>query len=332
MSKKVNPTTIGAFVIGGLALTIAALGYLGAAQFFSEHEGFVSYFQSSVSGLSVGAPVKFRGIPIGQVTGVNFYRDPETTDSYIEVLLEVDLDVLAELGAAVDVTDREIVNDAIDRGVRAQLQLESFVTGQLYIGIDLRPESGPPRLVNPDGPFMELPTIPPPMAELGESAGEVLARLGAVDLPAISTNLAALLDRLNNKLDALDVRQLTDAMVGTLTAVQQLAESDDIPLALEQLRGTLDAFESMAQSLDQRLDPMLARFDTTAMTLNATLQSLNASAERTNAMFAPEASFRYELERMLAELSKTAQAMSQLVVFLERNPRAPLTGKPINQR
>jgi len=332
MSKKVNPTTIGAFVIGGVALAIAGLAYLGAAQFLSEREGFVCYFQSSVSGLDAGAPVKFRGIPIGQVTGINIYRPPETTDSYIEVLLEVDLDVLAELGAAVDVTDREIVNDAIDRGVRAQLQLESFVTGQLYIGIDLRPESGPPRLVNPDGPFMELPTIPPPMAELGESAGEVLARLGAVDLPAISANLAALLDRLNNKLDALDVRQLNDAMVGTLTAVRRLAESDDIPLALEQLRGTLDAFESMAQSLDQRLDPMLARFDTTAVTLNATLQSLRSLSERTDAMLAPEASFRYELERTLAELAKTAQSISQLVEFLERNPRAPLTGRPINQR
>ena len=332
MSKKVNPTTIGAFVIGGVALAIAGLGYLGAAQFLSEREGFVSYFQSSVSGLNVGAPVKFRGIPIGEVTGISFYRAPGATESYVEVRLEVDLDVLAELGAAVDVTDREVVDDAIDRGVRAQLQLESFVTGQLYIGIDFRPESGPPRLVNPDGPLMELPTVPPPLAELGESAGEVLARLGAVDLPTISASLTALLDRLNNKLDAFDVRKLNDATVGTLTAVQRLVESEDIPLALAQLRGTLDAFQSIAQSLNQRLDPMLARFDTTAVTLNATLQSLRASAERTDAMFAPEASFRYELERTLAELAKAAQAMSQLVEFLERNPRAPLTGRPVNQR
>ena len=91
MSKKVNPTTIGAFVIGGVALAIAGLAYLGAAQLFSEREGFVCYFQSSVSGLDAGAPVKFRGISVGEVTGINIYRPPETTDSYIEVLLEVNL-------------------------------------------------------------------------------------------------------------------------------------------------------------------------------------------------------------------------------------------------
>ena len=63
--KEANPKLIGVFVIGGLALFVAALLFLSSRDLFTPKSIFVAYFQQSVNGLNVGAPIRFRGIPVG---------------------------------------------------------------------------------------------------------------------------------------------------------------------------------------------------------------------------------------------------------------------------
>ena len=70
MSKPIRTTAIGAFVIGGIAIFIAALAVLGSGKFFDKSLHFIAYFEGSVKGLSVGSPVRFRGAQIGTVTDI----------------------------------------------------------------------------------------------------------------------------------------------------------------------------------------------------------------------------------------------------------------------
>src|SRR5262245_55212021 len=89
MGSKINPTTIGAFVVGALVLLIAGVLLFGGGKFFQEKVPYVLFFDSSVEGLNVGAPVIFRGVQIGQVTAISAIADPQTFDVRIKVQVEL---------------------------------------------------------------------------------------------------------------------------------------------------------------------------------------------------------------------------------------------------
>src|SRR4051794_26434588 len=89
MGSKINPTTIGAFVVGAIVLLIAGVLLFGGGTFFQEKNAYVLFFESSVEGLNVGAPVVFRGVPVGQVTAISALADPQTYDIRIRVQIEI---------------------------------------------------------------------------------------------------------------------------------------------------------------------------------------------------------------------------------------------------
>src|SRR5690348_13019885 len=91
MGSKINPTTIGAFVVGAVVLVVAGALLFGGGQFFQEKLPYVMFFDRSVTGLNVGAPVIFRGVQVGQVTEVGAIADPnpKTADVVIRVKVEL---------------------------------------------------------------------------------------------------------------------------------------------------------------------------------------------------------------------------------------------------
>src|SRR6266481_4430040 len=90
MGKRANPLLVGSFVLGGLALAVTVIATIGSGKFFLHTQRFVVYFDGSVNGLDTGAPVKFRGVPIGTVTDVRLKLPPQqVADRRIPVLIEV---------------------------------------------------------------------------------------------------------------------------------------------------------------------------------------------------------------------------------------------------
>ena len=80
MGRRANPTVIGAFIIGAVALIVIGLLVLGRGQFFSDTQTFVLYFDGSIKGLNIGAPVDFQGVRIGSVTDIHVIYDSKTSD------------------------------------------------------------------------------------------------------------------------------------------------------------------------------------------------------------------------------------------------------------
>ena len=99
MNKKISPTLIGGFVVGALALLVIAVIAFGSGQLFRKTREFVLYFDSSVNGLRIGAPVKFRGVEIGSVKDIRFQLDEDTQVNKIPVIIEIDLEKLTSRGA-----------------------------------------------------------------------------------------------------------------------------------------------------------------------------------------------------------------------------------------
>lgn len=171
MSKTANKTLIGAFVLGAVALVIAALMVFGSGKFFSKKNTYVLFFDGSVKGLNIGSPVMFRGVKIGEVTNIKLLYDPEKLSAVIPVYVEIDPRNFHVIGGkGTDLITQKVrpyqyLKPFIQKGLKAQLQMQSFVTGQLMINVDFYPDK-PLRLVGIDGKYPEVPTIPTSLEQL----------------------------------------------------------------------------------------------------------------------------------------------------------------------
>src|SRR5437867_4516180 len=122
MGKKVTPTLIGAFVVGALALAVIGVAVFGSGRLFRKTQEFVLYFDRSVNGLRVGAPVKFKGVEIGAVTRIELslsHRLRRPGEVHIPVVIELDADRISEKGGRVQLT-QEGLDQAAAGGLRGQ--------------------------------------------------------------------------------------------------------------------------------------------------------------------------------------------------------------------
>ncbi len=161
MSIRANPTAIGLFMIGGIVLAVVGVATLASASWFEKQSVFISYFGESVNGLEVGAPVKFQGVPVGSVTNLHIQIELKDKTFQVPVQYQIDLTRLTSVaGTFVDLEDERVLRQQIADGLRAQLQMESMVTGQLYIELAYRADAKAPELERRPTPFPEIPTTP----------------------------------------------------------------------------------------------------------------------------------------------------------------------------
>lgn len=178
MSKKANKALIGAFVIGAVILLILSLIVFGSGKFFRSTNKYVLFFDGSVKGLAIGAPVNFRGVKIGIVKDINLVYDPNTTLAFIPVIVDIDPDRIK--GTPLK-GDRESTKSLINRGLRAQLETESFLTGQLAVSLDFLPEK-PAHLRGLMKEYPEIPTIPSALGELQKNITDIPFKDISLDL------------------------------------------------------------------------------------------------------------------------------------------------------
>ena len=121
MSKKINTTSIGLFIVTGLALGVIGLLLFSSSKLFTKTRDVIVYFDDSLNGLNEGAPVKYRGVTIGSVKRVMVRYNQATNDYAMPVILELQEELLRErLGEPAEVfADRAL--DGADQGRPARL-------------------------------------------------------------------------------------------------------------------------------------------------------------------------------------------------------------------
>ena len=275
--KDANPRKIGLFVIGGVVLVIGSLVLFSSQNLFTPKRQFVAYFQQSVNGLSVGAPVRMRGIPVGLVTRVDGIYHPELGDMIPQLTLEIYPETLEN--AILEEGEYTLFPLLLARGLRARLKSSSLLTGQLYVALDFYPGTEERYLGGKKHKYPEMPTtdsgLEQVIAKLSElPVQELVVRairtLESVEEvlrdPHIDETLAALPQLLRNAdsavvsakrlMDGELVQLLQEAnrmLVVARESVETLA-SDITDDTLVQLNSTLDEFESTLLLLQQRLD------------------------------------------------------------------------------
>ena len=341
MSREANPTIIGGFVLGAVALVVIGILVFSSGAWLRERIYLVTYFPGSVQGLSVGAQVQFQGVPIGQVVeiGLDYVAD---RDSFrIPVRYEVWPKTIHVLGDLEGAEPTELLQRLVDeRGLRAQLESVSFVTGQYLVSLSL----------NPGLPSRNYPPNPD----------------GTVRVPAT----AATRDRVQEMLENLHLDELVNAATQALEAANSLLGAQQTRSALTNLDQALASLASLVDKVDQEIKPLSQRASTTlseyeqlAETLRGAVapllrelsqatQSVNAVATRVEAKVEPltssaqaaldeaasamraisqltgeGSSTRYELDQLLATATRAASSIRSLADYLERHPEALLQGK-----
>lgn len=193
--KRANPAVVGGFVVGAIALVVLGLLVFGGAGWFVQRNTYVAYFPGSVKGLQVGAQVDFRGVTIGEVKEIRVLYDPQQVSARIPVIMDLDLSQIDVVGGGDIVSQPQDPEQLIEAGLAAQLQLQSLLTGLLFVNLDFHP-GAQARAVGGDQPYPEIPTIPSDLAQLQESAGDIAGRL-----PDLLDQLNGLLTEVNRALD-----------------------------------------------------------------------------------------------------------------------------------
>ena len=329
MSKQASTTIIGVFVLGAIVLGIATVVFFGSFN-FGETGDFIVYFDEPVSGLGIGSPVKFRGVPIGKVVSIFIrYNQGEETD-HIPVVIELDLTLLnSSLGVDVDIRDEETFIQIVNLGYRAQLVTESLITGLKYIEIDIEGDAGRPTFIQEKVIYKEFPTRPSLTAALGQTVEEVLFRLGSIDIQGINDELIGVLSRAREGLEEVDFAGINASIIRATDSVTELLGSEKIQKAIDTFDDTLEEYRKLAVKINSKVDPVLAEAEATNEELQTTLRQVADATEQIEFILSSESSFRYEMETALGELKEAAEAIRLLVEYIERNPRSLLTGRKL---
>lgn len=361
MSRRANPVAIGAFVVGAIALVVVGLVVFGSVNIFHRPLQVVMYFDESVNGLSVGAPLSYRGVKFGTVTAIRV----EVGTTRIAVFAELDPAALTGRPGRKDA--RAELQKAIQSGLRAQLGLQSIVTGQLFVSLVNLPDTAP-ITVGLEPAIIEIPTVPTllqqfvdrfekvvnavqnlPWEQLFKAGLETLE--GARDLaksPELARTLkatdAALADfqkmmrTLDREMGPLigSLRDTSDASRGVVKDVgQDLRQvlSETRPL-ISSLKDTSDAARGSVQDVAQDvrktlgdLTPLIARLESAAESARVTLEKSQTLLGDADTALNPDWGLGYQLSQTLRELTDAARSFRALTNYLEQHPDAVLFGR-----
>ena len=254
----------------------------------------VLYFDESVRGLDIGAPVEFWGIEMGQVIDVKLVYDDKIKNFRIRVLVEMETKRFYEAGFVGDDADRiKMIENLLKRGFRAQLETGNLLTGKQVVKLDFFPDAEPAALAY-EGSYDVFPTVPTAMEE-------------------ISTKFMRILE----KIDSLPIEQIGKDLRDTIHGAKQIAESPEILEAIRNLNTTLQETHLLVSDLRTKVTPEIS----------AVLEEAQQSLANADQMLNADSPLQVNMNSALEEITAAARSLRLLMDYLERHPESLLRGK-----
>ncbi len=322
MSKPVKPESIGLFLLGGIGLLVLALLTFGGGEIFKTKLNWVVFFDSSLNGLNIGAPVKVQGVQVGVVKEIELQLDDSMGRLMKPVVIEIDpARVVTSEAHPVDINafsaaERERdFQKLIGAGLRARLEVQSILTGLLYVNLDFDREhlhDQPPHFtgLNYKG-LPEVPSVPPTVDEVLATLENVLKKVGTLPIDDMFLDLAA-----------------------TLKEIRQLVASDEARRSQVALSHSLQSAEVILKRLEKQLPELVAHLEATSMKMRdhatpilssteATLESSKVAAGNIADMTDADSG----LQASIKQMDRAATSLRELSDYLQRHPESLLFGK-----
>lgn len=319
-----SPTAIGAFVAGAIALLMAAIVIVGGGQLFSKPVRFICMFQGDLNGLKVGAPVKFKGVQIGTVEQIRLRllpsegrERPGIREFRLPVIIAIDRSLITQRGGSGEVLSQPGFEDLLQSGLRAQLNVESLLTGLFYVDLNVHPDTPLNLALIPgSGSVREIPTIPTTLQEVQGRAMKALAKFEEIDFQALVTSF-------------------TDAA----NSIKDLTSSPTLKATLESLKLTTANLDKTATSIrlavdnaNTKINPVVASLQKNSDEANMTMKDTRATLAELQSTLEPGSPLIVHLNETLDQLTDTTRSVGELTDYLQRNPAALIRGKYVPEK
>ena len=323
---KRNALLIGGFVIAALAMIVIAVLWLSGNNLFKKQQEAMIFYKGNASGLYVGAPVGFRGVTIGQVEQIGIEVDPTTLKALVPVRMRLQADALRVNGKKGEPID---IPALVQRGLRARLVAQSFVTGQKSIELDFVPNT-PATLVGGDTSRPEIPALGDRFGALIDQVAELPLRETVQEIRDTVKELGGTLASVKSTLDGAQ-----KALVGVTGEISKSGAESRVTLeaateAIRQVQANSAAtLVSITRLSDAAHGTLLAEQPDLQRTLASTreaAESAHLAMNRVAQMTAPNASLRGDLDAAVRDLAQAARGLRDWSELLEEKPNAIIFG------
>jgi paraquat-inducible protein B len=334
MSKPSNPTLIGSFVLGAVALLVVAVLLFGGAALFASKRTLVSYFPGSVQGLREGSSVVLNGVRIGYVKDIRLQGELKPGNA-MEMLVQVTMEILPssfELysnGNALSAESRAQMSPQqyVDAGIRAKLATESFVTGQLLVELDFRPDTPAVLRARTKGGPVEVPTIPGDVQQILQRVQTFFANLSEeIDVDKLAKDVQGILDGMNELANSPDLRSMF-AGGSKLTNDDLPRLTSSLERTLTDLQGATKDARELVQHVDKQVDPLMSDLLPAIKRLDSTLKSTEVTLQSVSGHLREDSALSLEVRSTLQDVQSMSDAATSLLQYLDEHPEALLRGK-----
>ncbi len=266
---------------------------------YRDRLSMVSYFETSVQGLSAGSPINLFGLQVGNVTEVKLLIDPQTGKARVRVAMEVQPErIFSEDEISRDAPEA-ITQALVNNGMRAETASGNLLTGSTVISFTFVPNAKPEKVVM-EGNVIVLPS-----------------KSGGIDgiLDSVST--------VTSKIAAMPLQQIGDDLNVLLQHTDQTVNGPELKQALTQLTATLRNVQHLTTHADQGLTPLMQRLPQISDQLQQTIAHANTALSA----YGGNSDFHHSLQQTLDQLNDTARSIRLLVDFLSRHPSSLLLGR-----
>jgi paraquat-inducible protein B len=264
---------------------------------------FTTYVEGSVSGLAVDAPVQLYGIQIGNVTGVKLELDPVKLTSRVRIDFEIQPERIMRPDE-LKLSSLDVARGLVARGMRAQLQSASLITGQQLLAMAFIPNA-PPAEARQQGDTIVIPSQPASSLDsITNGLSSIAAKLGSLPLDQIAANLSS-----------------------ALGGVARLTNGPEMQQTLKSLAGTVTDAQELVRKVDAGMTPALKRLPEIATSLQATADHASHLLSSVDTGYGGNSEFNRNLQRVLAQVSDTARSVRLLADFLDQHPEALIRGR-----
>ena len=329
MSRQASKTVIGGFVVSALVLVVVGVMIFGSGNYLRERYRFMLFFQDSVKGLSLGAPVVFMGVKIGEVKDINVIADPTESSFLIQVLIELVSGKVKRFKTREFKDAQELYeycNQLIEQGLRARLGLQSVVTGQLQIELDFFPEEKAV-FMGTNKKYKEIPTIPSTFEKLTKT-------LENLPVKEIFEKLSSSLNRIDVLLNSPGTTEFLKSLKLAVEDARKILQEVDkqVQPMTDRIGDALTAYEKLAQNLNRKVDPLISDVDETVKVLTEASKQAEKTLRAIENVVGDDSAVTVELTKTLREFSAAARSIRNLSDYLSRHPEALIRGKGRDNR
>jgi len=313
MAKRKTKFIVGLFVAAGMGIALVAIIWLGMSRVFEKGHFYAVYFDESVQGLSVDAPVKYRGVTIGRVDRIGVAPDSRL----IEVIMKVESGL------------------KLEKDIEAKLRVVG-ITGSMFIELDRRTGEPSEQILKLSFPT-QYPVIrsqPSEISELFRGIDEIVDKMNSLDIVGISERIKATLDTVNKQVAATDMEGISVKVKETLTRIDRTVADLDLATISADMKRVLanlneDLDPQRWHRLTKDLQAAIASFDQAVGNANGVLTNAAAVVANTDAGVA---NLNQHLVVVGQELETASQNLNRLLEQAADQPSQLFFSEPASPR